>query len=414
MAKRVWLHHIHTPLGVRTVQDSVSYCTRCGMCAAVCPVYTLSPREDHSPRGRNQAFRLLLEGKLSLERDHDALAKIALSCTLCGRCTRACPGKIPTAEHMLELRRRLGIHLLPLTMFFVLCLRETSPRLFALLMRVGLKLKTVGLWRVAALVPGWNWLEKMAHWLPQRAKAPFRAMPENNPTLIYLPSLEAEFLMPHLAQSVYRTACKQYRPAVWTNTPTGLLEYIDGNLARARNIMRRLIIRHQHTGNGRLPIVTDSASIYHFLRQAPQLFDGFTRYQQKAQHFASCVRFVTDILPKKPSKKEDFLKPVSLQNTAFLVQDETLVSGTTEILHTLFKKNFVQCGYKDADLPPFASGFVKLRSAQPLALATVRTAASHQVQTVFVLDGLAALELDYYFRRFYPTARAYHIAQLNG
>ena len=413
-APKKQLFSLHTPLGVRSVYDSVCFCNRCGMCAPVCPAYACDPKESNSPRARNQALRLLLEGKLKAKKNSKELEKLVTSCTLCGRCEAVCPGQIPTREHVLELRRRLNLHLLPPTLFAFLRQRETSPRLFYGLVRIGLFLRRTGLLHLLAYMADFAWLKHALEILPTRVEAPFKAEAKTNPTLIYLPSLEAQFLLPSLAQSVYQTAAKKHRVTVWSNTACGLFEYIYGDVQRARKIVRGLITRHEETAGGKLPLLTDSIDVYHFLKQAPQLFSGFNAWEEKAARFAQSIKFVTDILPKKPSDAKHWQKPVLLMPGALGGAPGCAEQAAWEILQTLFKKNLVQCGYKDACIAPAGYGFIKGTRAPVYNMQAVRTAAQYQTRSMVVLSGWAELETNFYLRRFYPAAQAHHLARLNG
>ena len=411
MRKRVGLKFLSTPFGVRSLSESVSYCNRCGMCAPVCPVYQQNPQESNSPRGRNQALRLLLEGKLQIRHDRKALEKLAFSCTLCGRCMQACPGKIPTVQHMLELRRRLNKRVLPATLRGVLRLRADSPMVFLFLVRTGLLLKRVRLLELFSWIPGFKWVHRVNKLLPSRTLPAFTAPAVEKPALIYVPSLEAEFLMPALAQKTYQLATKKKRVTLWHNASSGLYEYVYGDIRRAQKIMRELMARHARTGNGKLPILTDSINVYLFWQKAPQLFTGFPVLQEKARQFALCVQFVTEYMPNRSFKKKKQDSTVLLENNSLFTCEGKPLVQAAQILCTHFKKNFVQCGYKQAGVPPFGYGFTRSADSR-LFVEAVRTAASRQAQQVFVLDGLTALELEVWLRRFYPTARAHHIVQL--
>lgn len=411
MTKYTGLQALHTPFGVRSITQSVAYCNRCGMCASVCPSYQKAPQESNSPRGRNQALRLLLEGKLKIQRDRRALEGLAFSCTLCGRCTQVCPGKIPTAQHMLELRRRLHTRALPRTLQQLMRWRQTIPWFFSGLVKGGVFLKRLGVGRFVSFIPGWGWIRRVDDLLPVRSECPFRPQPVKRPTLIYVPSLEAEFLLPQLAHKTYDVAAKKHRVTVWKNVSSGLFEYVYGDVRRAQKIMRGIITRHAHTGNGKMPLLTDSVNVFLFWKQAPQLFEGFPAWQAKAQQFVACVRFVTDYLPKKLRRVRAMNGSIlEISSSLFACEGEPFTQAT-QILQTHFKKNFVQCGYKQAGVPPFGYGFVRPQDSCWL-IEAVRTVASHQAQQVFVLDGLAALELENGLRQFYPTAQVCHIVQL--
>lgn len=408
------LDNLQTPLGPRSVYDSVCFCNRCGMCAAVCPAYVADPKESNSPRARNQALRLLLEGKIKPKSNAKELENLVTACTLCARCQSVCPGQIPTGEHVLELRRRLNLHLLPPTLFRVLRLRETSPKLFCILLRTGLLLRRTGLLHLLSYTADFAWLKHTLEILPPRIPAPFHTEDKTRPTLIYLPSLEAEFLLPSLAQSVYKTACKKHRVCVWNNTACGLFEYLYGDLQRARRLVRGLITRHTKTGNGKLPLLTDSIDVYQFLRQAPQLFSGLPTWEEKATRFAQNIKFVTDVLPQKPSAAKQWQKPILLMPGALLGAQSPAEQAALQILQTLFTKNLVQCGYKAACTAPAEVGFIKGSRVQKYNVQAVRTVAQHQAKSVVVLSGLAAMETNFYLRRLYPAAQAHHIAKLNG
>ena len=412
--RRKNLSALHTQLGVRSVYDSVCYCNRCGLCAHVCPAYVQTLQEPFSPRARNQAMRLILEGKIKPGRVQKQLAEMLTSCSLCGRCTQNCPGAVPTAEHMLELGRRLKILRLPGTLLGLLRLRQTSPRMFRFLVKTGLVLRKTGLLHLMALPEDFAWLRYALKILPKKIPARATIQTPKNPTLIYLPSLEAELLLPKLFTKTYQMAAKKHSPVVWENTPSGLAEYVYGDVRRARQLVSSLIRRHAKLKKGKLPLLTDSLEVYYFLHQAPQLFEGYPAMQKKACRFAEKLRFVTDLFPKRLKRTDAFWGPVQLCFTGAFCGEDTPRQAVKQILHTLFKKNFVQCEYEEVSVAFPSYGFVKHTHAPTYMTKAVQAFSAHQTRTVFVSSGLAELELAFYLRKFYPTAQACHIVQLNG
>ncbi|OUO56036.1 (Fe-S)-binding protein [Candidatus Avelusimicrobium gallicola] len=422
-APKKHLSSLQTPFGERSVYDSVSFCNRCGSCQQACPTYLLSAQETFSPRGRNQAVRLLMERKITVAQNRALLQELAASCLLCGRCTQACAGKIPTAQHMLELRRALGGRWLPGGLHFLLSCRARRPRLFAFLVQTARVLRRMGavrLMRMSGLLalPPLSWIRHADDILPRALHEKERKQllqqtlsPVQNPTLIYLPSLEAQWLMPDLGASVLAQAAQKHSVLVW-NAPSGLFEYVYGDLRQSRRLLRRLIRRHQHTAGGRLPVLTDSIDVYLFFRSAPQLFDRWPSLQKQARRFAACVCFVTDILKPRPQKAEQ--KNVRLDYSALFSREGEVFDRAQKILKTQFKKNFVECWYKDADTPAFGYSFVRPDWAEPICMQAVRSIARTQTGTVFTLSGLSALELGFYLKRFYPHAQADHLVRLNG
>ncbi|MBE6421110.1 MAG: (Fe-S)-binding protein [Elusimicrobium sp.] len=416
------LTELHTAFGERSVYDSSAYCTRCGSCQQACPTYQIFHQETFSPRGRNQALRLLAEGKLKLTANRDLLLQSVDSCLLCGRCTQACAGKIPTAEHILEMRRALQKRVLPRPLQAILHLRSAAPSLFGSLLRTGLVLRKIGfigLLRASGILrlKSLNWVTYADELLPKKIpslKKLLKELPpaEGTPKKIYLPSLEAEFFMPQLALSVLKTAGE--RTILWHNMSSGLFEYVYGDLRQSKKAVRRLIVRHLKTEKAKLPLITDSIDVYNFLQKAPQLFAGNKFWQKKATAFAKKITFAAELLPKKPLQTKTFATPVRLEPSALFTRESIPAQKSEAILKTLFRKNFVECSYTDADIPAFGYALAKLELHEKIALSAVRTVARTQTGTVFTLSGLSALELDYRLKKFFPSAKAEHIIRLNG
>ena len=421
---KIHLSQIKTDFGYRSIYDSASYCTRCGSCQQACPTYQNFNQETFSPRGRNQVLRLLAEGKIKLSADRKIISQTVNTCLLCGRCTQACAGKIPTAEHVLEIRRALQQRVLPCFLQSLLRLRNTSPKLFAWVVQTGILLRNWGAIRMLKRsgllnLQCLNWLKHTDEILPVRIPSLKKLLKKSSflqgrapIKKIYLPSLEAEFFMPDLILTVLQTAGKGTE--LWHNMSSGLFEYVYGDLRQSRRCLRRLIIRHLKTKKGSLPFITDSIDVYNFLQKAPQLFAENNFWREKAQHFAKQVIFAAELLPKKLTKKPAFTYPVRLDYSALFTRESIAVQKSEEILKTLFKKNFVECSYTDADTPAFGYALVQKELFEQISLNSVRTIARTQTGTVFTLSGLSALELDHKLKKFFPSAKAEHIIRLNG
>ncbi len=85
--------------------DDVMHCNRCGFCTSFCPTYLATGDEGLSPRGRNQTWRALMEGRLNPadgKRSFD-------TCLLCGICTSVCFAQVPTARLMSQAREKVGM-----------------------------------------------------------------------------------------------------------------------------------------------------------------------------------------------------------------------------------------------------------------------------------------------------------------
>lgn len=90
---------------LKKLEDTVAACNRCGYCTSYCPTYLATGSEAQSPRGRNQAFRALLEGKI---KDPSEIKDIVDTCLLCGECTSICFSEVPTAQLMVHARHMIN------------------------------------------------------------------------------------------------------------------------------------------------------------------------------------------------------------------------------------------------------------------------------------------------------------------
>ncbi len=414
------LRAVETPLAARNLYDSVAYCNRCGSCMQSCPTYLLTHRENFSPRGRNQLLRLILERKLTPAPADPVLRVAVTSCTLCGRCTQTCAGQIPTAEHVLEIRRAYHLRVLPRLLHTFLQLRTVTPRCFAFLTHLVLFLRRLGvltLLRVvrATRLPGLSWLTHLDNILPTRITSLKKTLSRagqslhaDHPQLIYIASLEAEFILPQILLHTLLRARQHFRTEVWTNTPTGLFDYVYGDLRQSRRTLDRLITRHARTGNGTLPILTDSIDVYLFLKRAPQLFAARPRHHKRAEHFADCVRFATNLPTDVSTRRAAKPGPVILEKGTLFARQGTPFEQAEKNLSTLFGKNLVECLYTDADVPAFGYTFVAPEMATQIGLKAVEKFARTQTRLGVTLSGLAALELAYLLKKFYPAAQATH------
>lgn len=83
--------------------EDVMHCNRCGFCTSFCPTYLATGDEGLSPRGRNQTWRALMEGRMD---PADGKRSID-SCLLCGICTSVCFAQVPTARLMSQAREKV-------------------------------------------------------------------------------------------------------------------------------------------------------------------------------------------------------------------------------------------------------------------------------------------------------------------
>lgn len=90
---------------VKDYEDSMSKCSHCGYCQAVCPVYREELLESLAARNRVQLiYRSMVKKELAMS---SRLQEIIDLCLLCTSCTRNCPGQVPVDEIVIAARSEM-------------------------------------------------------------------------------------------------------------------------------------------------------------------------------------------------------------------------------------------------------------------------------------------------------------------
>ncbi len=85
--------------------QEVEKCSRCGVCAAVCPVFRELQRETYSSRGKTEIAKALVAGELPYSSyTEDIFSK----CLLCLTCKGACPAGVDQGKLILGIRAELA------------------------------------------------------------------------------------------------------------------------------------------------------------------------------------------------------------------------------------------------------------------------------------------------------------------
>ena len=80
-------------------------CSRCGVCAAVCPVFRELQRETYSSRGKTEIAKAMVAGEMSYSTyTEDIFSK----CLLCLNCRVACPSGVDQGKLVLGIRAELA------------------------------------------------------------------------------------------------------------------------------------------------------------------------------------------------------------------------------------------------------------------------------------------------------------------
>lgn len=396
-----------------TLQHSTFRCTRCNACAQSCPSYHKHAEESFSPRGRVQILRLLLEGKIKYQHNKTLIDKTVKDCILCGRCTCACAGNIPIAELMISLRRAANLHEISWPIRIFLHWHTTQPRLFDVMVRTVQKMRRLKLWPLCG--GGFRFLQQintLHRLLPApkytlrqilaKEKLPFH---EKKPSYLYLPSLEACYIDPHIGLLSLK-ALKGKKTHVLFGFSSGLFEYLYGKKHLSLQAAKRLLVAWEKKSSQKpIPLVTDSIETFYFLKKYAMLFPEKSNWQKRAVAFSKEVRYIADFISVNG---KNTCKTV-LDTSALLSPSRQAVDRTQKILKTHFGKNLLECEYSRFPMPLAGAIFTQSRA---MLLENVRGIAQRQIKQVFCLSALASFQLNALLNKHYPAAKAQHIVYL--
>ncbi len=93
---------------VRSLEEQLAVCTRCGMCQANCPVFLQTRKEPDVSRGKLVLINGLIDQMFEDPRGvNDRLQR----CLLCGSCSYGCPSNVNTVEIILQTRAIIAEYL---------------------------------------------------------------------------------------------------------------------------------------------------------------------------------------------------------------------------------------------------------------------------------------------------------------
>jgi len=99
--KRKRLKMIELIRMMKTLDQQVAQCSRCGICQSVCPLYNITKNESDVARGK----LMLLDGLMrAFFKDPKGVAKRLDQCLLCGSCAANCPRGVNVMEIFLNAR----------------------------------------------------------------------------------------------------------------------------------------------------------------------------------------------------------------------------------------------------------------------------------------------------------------------
>ncbi|MBI3013397.1 MAG: (Fe-S)-binding protein, partial [Elusimicrobia bacterium] len=298
--------------------DAVVQCNRCGFCETVCPTYVVSGKENLSPRGRNQAFRQILEGA---NKDPQEATDIFSTCLTCHACTNVCFSQVPVATLMAHaknviLTEKDSFGLQSVLLRFLLRHRWILSLLLwklFLLKRMGISslLKKSGLLR--KLSPEIAAAEELVKDVPLRfgacarkikKGAPLDKSGKECPPLAYFSGCGIHYLFPNVSRATVRVLNDRSSNVAFPNHACcGLIAQSQGDTQTARDLARTNI--RQFARLGTRAIVVDDDSCCGFMKNYGELLNG----DLSAIEFSSRVKNISEVVLEHGwSSDRDFKK----------------------------------------------------------------------------------------------------------
>ncbi|MDD5305267.1 MAG: (Fe-S)-binding protein, partial [Elusimicrobia bacterium] len=380
----------------------------------------ISGDESKSPRGRNQIVRLMIEGKL----DDKSSAMEALStCLACGACTTACYAKVPVADIVLEGRRMLRgeTHWLVKKVCRIMI---TSPRSFAVLLKIGFLLKKTGLSKLGRPLLRAVGLPVLASMDEHTDEAPLwnlddltkkRVNPEN-PAYRYFAACGPRYLFPRVGTATMSALDELKGKGAYLNNPCcGLLAYNYGELDDARELAKKNIEHAEK--NGTEQIVGDCSSCVAHMKTYPQLFlkPEDEKWRVRAAAFAARVRDAVELY----GEHADTLPSAVAEGVETTYHDSCRAINPQGIkgqprLAAKKAAGGSYCEMAGADAccgGAGAFGFVHEDLSDDLLKKKVGNVAAVQAGVVLTSSTSCLIQLARGFRKYYPDAKVLHLSE---
>ncbi len=414
------LGRLITDLGERSLYDAVSQCSRCGYCEQACPTYVATGDESKSPRGRNQIVRLMIEGKLD---DKSAAMEALSTCLACGACTTACYAKVPVADIVLEGRRMLrgDTHWLVKSVCRIMI---TSPRFFAVLLKIGFFLKKCGLsalGRPALRAAGLSVLASMDE---HTNESPLQNLDDltkdrqdpDAPAYRYFAPCGPRYLFPRVGLATMSALDKLKGSGSYLGNPCcGLLAYNYGELEDARELAKKNIEHSEK--NGTEQIVGDCSSCVAHLKTYPQLFlkAEDASWRVRATAFAARVRDAVELYgehaDKLPSAVAEGVE-TTYHDSCRAINPQGIKNQPRLAAKKAAGGSYCEMSGADACCGGAgAFGFVHEDLSDELLKTKVGNVAAVQAGVVLTSSTSCLIQLARGFRKYYPDAKVLHLSE---
>lgn len=280
----------------------IDQCIQCGQCLETCPTYSVTRREDASPRGRLWLMRKVADGELELT---ETFGQQMWLCLGCRACETACPVGVQFGRLMEESRAEV-VRRLPQGpaerawkwfLFRVVLPNRAALRGAGRLARAWRLVDPRG--RLAALLPGV--LRRLTSMIPTRSSPPFLparqgwAGPAEGDPVVFFNGC----IMPEILGAVHRATIEVLGAAGYrVRTPPGqgccgALHAHAGERSLAQELARQVIAGF---GDGSEPIVLNSAGCGAMLKEYGSLLEHDPAWRVRAERFSARVRDLSQVL----------------------------------------------------------------------------------------------------------------------
>ena len=337
-------------------------CSKCGICASVCPVFREMQKETFSSRGKTEIAGLLAEGKLSFS---DYVEDIFSKCLLCLSCKGNCPAGVDQSKLVLGIRASLAQKKgLPLSKKFAFKYLLKNRSLF------GMALKAFAFLQKFTPAHGDGRLRHLPFFLSAFGKGRLipdlgaRPLRKEYPEVIPPPQRPAkmrvglftgcfiDFADPDIGRSLIRVLGRHGVEVVFPKKQTccGIPVFMSGDLADGIDLLKRNIEAIDAYPDLDA-IVTACATCGTALKESYKVLveEESPEWKERVETFSTKVMDISEFLTQKIelSKKErKTLTAVTYHDPCHLVRSQNISAQPRQILKNLPGVNYVEM--KDA------------------------------------------------------------------
>ena len=427
--EKIHLSKLITKNGIKNIYDAVSQCTRCGYCLENCPTYVVEKKETHSPRGRNQIVRMLLEGKY---KNVENAREIIDTCLLCSACTEVCYGSVTTADIVLEARREekgFGKSLIYKTTIIL----RRNRKIFDTIIKILFLIHRTKLPKLADKLGLFNLLgyPSLSVAVKKIIKPPLKFLHEELKDMenkencqirwVYFATCGTDYLFTEVGKSTIRVLKKLYGDGIFMNNECcGLVSYNYGSLKDAKELALKNIEIFEKIikENPEVFIVGDCSSCIAFMKSYPQMFSDDDENYKRAVEFSSRVKDIIEVIKPEHINISDIdiekiknLK-ITIHHSCKAHNDQGLKNNQEKVLKPILKENLIELN--ESNMCCGGAGaytFTKPELSNKILIRKISNIAKTQCDIVLVSSTSCLMQIGFGSKEMY-NIRVMHYIQL--